>query len=670
VLFTCLGLPLARRVNLAGVPPLSVAPALGWAVFSVLALPVFSLTGFSTAAVTLYAAVLIAAAYGLHRRGRTQLPAPMAKIFPLWAMGLAAAMGVLPIAAVMPKFVADGVLLAPPIFDHVKIALVDAILRDGLPVSNPFYGPQDPGQIVYYYLWHFGTAVVARLLRGGGWQAEAAMTGFTAMSSVMLMSGLAMALGGRAIAIASTSALSIAGSLRPLLAVAFGQAGADAIIPGASDIGTWLNQAAWVPQHMASATCALLSALLMLNLAGGGWVGAVCLGLTVAASFESSIWVGGIAFAAIGSTLGVWCLWSSPRHRLRLLGRGVAAACLAALLITPLAFAELHGLAARHGGAGLAIMPYAVLGNAIGPAWQTALNAPAFWLLFLPFAFPALIPLGTLALLRPRPGTATQKTMATALCLTAFACLAVVWLVRSTLDNNDLGWRAAIPATLALAPAAACLTERLMAERALALVVCAVIAALGLPQTFVFARDYTLGQRPGDPAGFAHSEALWQDVQRLAGPDERIANSPLAIQAATPWPVNIGWALLANRPSCYAGWETVLAYATVSRARLEAISARFGRVFDGRPGPGDVQALAGKDNCRLAVVTPADGAWIADPFAAGPLYRLIAGAPGWRIYRRVSLTETAPADAAATSAPQAAPSVPAVRPGPPSPPAP
>jgi len=106
VLFTCLGLPLARRVNLAGVPPLSVAPALGWAVFSVLALPVFSLTGFSTAAVTLYAAVLIAAAYGLHRRGRTQLPAPMAKIFPLWAMGLAAAMGVLPIAAVMPKFVA------------------------------------------------------------------------------------------------------------------------------------------------------------------------------------------------------------------------------------------------------------------------------------------------------------------------------------------------------------------------------------------------------------------------------------------------------------------------------------------------------------------------------------------------------------------------------------
>ncbi len=668
-MFTCLGLPLAHRIGFAGLPPLSVAPALGWAIYTVIALPTLSMTGFSIGAVTLFTATLVvlAAALALFAPPRFEA-AP--KRLPFWAAGLAAAMGMLPLAAVMPKYVADGVLLAPPIFDHVKIALVDAILRDGLPVPNPFYGPQDPGHLAYYYLWHFGTATVARLLHIGGWQAEAAMTGFTAMSSVMLMSGLAIALGGRAVAIAAACVLSLAGSLRPLLSAAFGQAQGNALVPGSSDIGNWLNQAAWVPQHMASAACALLSALLMLNLANGGWATAICLGLTVAAGFESSIWVGGIAFATIGTALGAWCLWSAPAHQLRLLGRGSAAACLAALLIAPLVAAELHGLAARHGGAGLAIAPYAVFGRAMAPGWRAVLDAPCFWLLFLPFAFPALVPLGTLALLQPQPQSDGRKTLANGLCITAFACFGVVWLVRSTLDNNDLGWRAAIPAYLILAPAAACIAERVIAERKYSVVVCALVAVLGLPQTFIFARDYLLGQRPGDAAGFARAEPVWQAVQRLAGPDERIANNPRAVQAATPWPVNIAWALLADRPSCYAGWETVLAYATVSRAKLETISARFDRIFDGKAGRGDVEALAAQDNCRIAVVTPADGAWLNDPFAAGPIYRLIAQAPAWRIYRRAPVTKTAQGDAAAASGPQAAPSAPAARHDPPSPPAP
>jgi hypothetical protein len=665
--FTGIGLPLARRIGFAGLPPLSVAPALGWAVYTVLALPTLSMTGFSTVAVTLFTALLIALAAALALFAPPRSKATPKKL-PFWAIGLAAAMGVLPLAAIMPKYVADGVLLAPPIFDHVKIALVDAILRDGLPVPNPFYGPQDPGHLAYYYLWHFGTATMARLLHTGGWQAEAAMTGFTAMSSVMLMSGLAIALGGRTVAIAAACVLSLAGSLRPLLSAAIGQAQGNALIPGSSDIGNWLNQAAWVPQHMASATCVLLSALLMLALADGGWATAACLGLTVAAGFESSIWVGGIGFAAVGSALGAWCLWSAPGQRLRLLGRGCAAAALAALLIAPFALAELHGLAARHGGAGLAIAPYAAFGTFVAPAWRTLLDAPAFWLLFLPYAFPALIPLGTLALLQPRPQIAAHKTLATALGITAFACFGVVWLVRSTLDNNDLGWRAAIPAYLVLAPAAACLAERLIATRTRGLAACGLIAALGLPQTFIFTRDYTLGQRPGDPAGFAGAEPLWTAVGRVTTPDERIANNPRAVQAATPWPVNIAWALLANRPSCYAGWETVLAYANVSREKLETISARFDRIFDGSARPGDVEALAAEDNCRFAVVTPADGAWARDPFAAGPIYRLIAGTPAWRIYRRAPVTETAPAGAAAASVAPAAPSAPAARPDRPSPP--
>src|SRR5215216_7903563 len=50
LLWTCLGLPIARRL-LPGPLALPLAPALGWAVHSAAALPVFLLVGFSKATV-------------------------------------------------------------------------------------------------------------------------------------------------------------------------------------------------------------------------------------------------------------------------------------------------------------------------------------------------------------------------------------------------------------------------------------------------------------------------------------------------------------------------------------------------------------------------------------------------------------------------------------------
>jgi hypothetical protein len=655
---------MARWAAIPRLPPLAAAPALGWAVTTVLALPVLSATGFTAITITLYAAAFLAVCMW----GIRHAPRPGACL-PLWAICLALAMGCLPLMAIMPKGAAGGILLAPPMFDHVKIALVDAILRDGLPVPNPFYGPDDPGHLAYYYLWHFGAAQLACLLHIGGWQAEAASTGFTAFAAMMLMMGLAAALGGRGAAVCGAALLALPGALRPVLAWGLGAAGANAVFPGGADIGNWLNQAAWVPQHMASAICVVLSALLMLRLAAGGWMVPGLLGATVAAGFESSVWVGGIAFAGAGTALGLWLLRSaSPRARL--LSRGLLACCLTALLIAPFVVAEWRGLAARHSGAGIMFAPYAVFGSLVPVDWRTALDLPGYWLIFLPCAFPALIPLGAVAVLRPGVLYHAPARLAATLAITALACLAVAWLLRSTLDNNDLGWRAVLPALLILSPVTAVLAERLARPRPGTIAACALLAALGLPQTAIFLRDYALGQRPGDPAGVARAAPLWRAVRGIAGPDDRVANNPLAVQAATPWPDNIGWALLADRPSCYAGWESVLAYGGLSRSALDVINDRFTRIFAGTPQPADLHSLATGDNCRIAVLTPADGAWRHDPFAASPLFRLAAQTASWRIYRRADLSQTAPGDAAAAFAPASASSYPPTRHDPPFPPAP
>jgi hypothetical protein len=56
-------------------------------------------------------------------------------------------------------------------------------------------------------------------------------------------------------------------------------------------------------------------------------------------------------------------------------------------------------------------------------------------------------------------------------------------------------------------------------------------------------------------------------------------------------------------------------------------------VFDGGARPEDIEQLATYYHCATAVVTPTDGAWRNDPFAASQFYKLVEETPNWRIYR-------------------------------------
>jgi hypothetical protein len=92
--------------------------------------------------------------------------------------------------------------------------------------------------------------------------------------------------------------------------------------------------------------------------------------------------------------------------------------------------------------------------------------------------------------------------------------------------------------------------------------------------------------------------------------------------------------LFSDRRSCFAGRELALVYSSLGSQRTEEINAQFIRVFAGDGSPADVQQLATKYDCRVIVVTAADGAWERDPFAASSRYRLVdESAQQWRIYR-------------------------------------
>ena len=90
--------------------------------------------------------------------------------------------------------------------------------------------------------------------------------------------------------------------------------------------------------------------------------------------------------------------------------------------------------------------------------------------------------------------------------------------------------------------------------------------ALSVPDTIQTVRDNIVApQEPPDATVFGRAPSLWAAVREHAAPTARVANNPRFLEDLTPWPVNISWALLADRSSCFAGREIAIALAPLFR---------------------------------------------------------------------------------------------------------
>jgi hypothetical protein len=652
VIYFIVGLPLAARVSTRPLAAI-LAPATGWAVHSVVALPLLCAVGMSRPAViAVFAIPLVAAVFALWRDRRDARHGPMPRAVALIysaAFSGAAFLALAIMAAVLPKFSADGVTLAGPIFDHSKIAMIDEMARLGVPPGNPFLGVDGgPARLSYYYLWHFSAAELSVLLNISGWEADAALSWFTGFASLSVVIGFAVWLSGRASAALWVIAIAATGSVRPLLYAMFGVDRTEAIAGYQSGFGAWLFQTTWAPQHTASAMTAVLSVYLLVQTALRPRAPtALLFGLTMAAGFESSTWVGGIVFplAAVPIAL-VMLAPAEPRERLRIVIHLAVAALIALLLISPFLYDQLRMTALRGDGSPVAVVPFEILGSDVrdfigdrlGDFAANAANAAAYWIVMLPVEFPAFYFSGGIALfwfLQDRALPRESKSIVVAFALALAASLIAAWLLLSTLgENNDLGWRAVLPGVLLLMVfAAAGLSHLSLKSRPALMAGALVLILVGLPDGIRFGAGSFI-VKPGTTAKtFAATPALWQAVRRHTPTDERIANNPDFMARATAWGVNISWALLADRRSCYAGLALVGPFAVQAQTRQAEIDAQFARVFAGKAEAGDVEQLATYYHCATAVVVPTDGAWASDPFAASTYYRLVEGASDWRIYR-------------------------------------
>src|SRR5258708_18077464 len=131
---------------------------------------------------------------------------------------------------------------------------------------------------------------------------------------------------------------------------------------------------------------------------------------------------------------------------------------------------------------------------------------------------------------------------------------------------------------------------------------------LGLPDGGGFIDERAMGVPAPSAAAFAEAPELWRAVRRHTAPDQRVGNIPESFADMTVWPVNISWALLADRRSCYAGWALARAFVALPKAEIDALDALFTRVFAGAGLPGDVHLLARRYDCPLILLSSHDGA--------------------------------------------------------------
>ncbi|MBN8916891.1 MAG: hypothetical protein J0I31_14950 [Rhizobiales bacterium] len=639
---------LARGLGQGRTAALALAPALGWATQTPAALALAHLFGLSPAVVIGSAALVSLCALALPR-------ASSGARVPLLALAFAGLLALVPMLGVLPKVMPDGVIaLASPIYDHAKIILIDEIAQNGIiPPANPVFGAGGAaGTVAYYYLWHFGAAELAILSGAHGWAADAAATWFTGFAALSLVGALAFRLRpGMSAPLLALLAAS-AGSLRPVAAALFGGARVDFALEPASGLAGLIYQTSWSPHHVASATACVTAVLLMARLrtgsgAGQGAVLAGLIGLATAAAFGSSLWVGGVTFALAGTAAALVLAFSRPAQgRLRFLAALAGAALMTLVLVAPLLVAQIHAAAARGGGAPLQFALLPVLGPGWTEATRAVLDPLAYWLVLLPVEFPAILFAGVAGLalvLAGRTGGKPARRIATPLAALAVVALAVSATLQSTAgENNDLGWRAVLPAILVLAAfAGAALSVALSwamqsmrtRQGRVGLAAGLALVALGLPDTFALTHRNIVGEPSTDGRVFADDPALWRAVRREIGPEVRIASNPARLEKLTPWPINLSWALLSRRRSCFGGPEMALAFAPLPASERADAAMLFDRVFVGTGTAEDVTTLRQTFGCGAIVVTAQDGAWRADPFASSPLYRLVEEEDGrWRIY--------------------------------------
>ena len=356
----------------------------------------------------------------------------------------------IPAFGIFPMIENNGIFVEIHIHDHVKIAIVDAIAREGLPPLSPYYAPAGERiELIYYYGWHYLVALVKMLTGSTGWQAEVAMVWYTSFAGLLALAAITIRVGGNIKSGFLVLALSAAFSLRKALLGLVGPFWKELLLqsPPVHGFELFLKQMAWAPQHVFSALCVVLLLFLAAELLRRDNLNislSMIIGLVTAQALSSSIYVGGVALAMVFPLLILSIkkyIFTGDRFKISFISF-VCIVTTTVLFSIPVLRSCLSGTGSETGGHLLSFAPYlSTHWFPLSSPWQYLGHIILFWILYLPLELGVVYILGILAIISYKPQQEGPKIFYSLSCATIFGFLVAVQFVQSSVMNNDFGWR-------------------------------------------------------------------------------------------------------------------------------------------------------------------------------------------------------------------------------------
>lgn len=689
-----LGLMTAKRI----LPALLVAPTLGLSTYGSFSLAFTALFGYSKLTLIvswlLFLAIVMVwinkQAVTINKQAGVTIKnedfCSISNKYSLLLLIGASLCAVIPVMTIFPTLYQDGLFLNGQIADHAKIAIIDAIAREGLLPINPYYTPDgEKIPLIYYYTWYFLASQLKLLAGATGWQADFALSWFTAWASLGFLSALAIRFTKRVFTGGVVLLLSLTEAPANLLPMIFGIRWYNWVhLPtNVHGLELWWTQAAWVPQHLFSALTVvvlifLVSRILISQNMQKNY--AVMAGLTAAAGFGSSIWVGGVALLFVMPILvvSVICLRLPKINYFTTLKTASIALAVCVLFSIPILISQFSGPSLAHSEFpfGLGLYTSTNLFQKV-PVWGYIAHLILFWLQFLPLNLGVIFVWGILALPLYSSKFLEERVFQSLSIGSVFGFLLVVQFIKSTIANNDLGWRAVlVPVMLLMVWSAIGLTELFGQKKCITkehlnncattgycnnlvmrwqntfnnhllmgggrdtlLILLTVALTIGILSSFYLYRlpdpSYQLPDKQRlaiHKAFLKHSEA-WTKVRKYAEPTELVQANPDGYASLTPWPTTLPQMLFADRPIAYANPE----YAPIFAFRYDKNKQNeqyklVQNIFSAQPTGEALQYIYNTLKVKVLLVDKFDAVWNSDAIENSGLYQRVYIEDDYKIY--------------------------------------
>ncbi|MBV8780665.1 MAG: hypothetical protein JO353_04645 [Phycisphaerae bacterium] len=645
-----LGLWSSRQSLLGRLMP---APALGLILYGPLAFVCFTIFNFSliTIATTWIMFIVATLAMAKWRPFSGSLLSPnISNNSAILLLIFAGAWALLPASENYPYRGYGGLYTNDPLYDHVKVAFTDAIVREGMPLKNPFYAPAGERiALSYSYGWYIPSAIVKRLTHADGWESEIANSWSTSFSIIAFLAALACALSGGSAAGFWLIAVAAVGPLAPdLLPRLCGHylAPLVALYPGNHGLEVPWLQLAWAPQHVFSAL-AIVVMLWMTSavLADAAWRKRfiVAIGFAAAGAFESSSWVGGIAIVAATPVLVVAAasLRLGRQRIITFLKTVVPAVILCALLILPLLLVLTHGTAQSEQPRtmGFGIFETTDLEAHLGlhGTAQMVARIILYWIHFLPLSFGAIYIVGLPMMFLFRPQTPGERAFRAVAIGGMIGFLLVSQFLKSTIRANDLGWRAVNVSTMLLCTFAAIGLSQFRIRPILGPLGIASLA-LGLLATVTVANVPIPLTRPPEDVialhrAYARQYEAWKAVRRYTKPTDLVQENPEGFADLPPWAIELPYHLFADRSAAYSCDGTARTYAfRYSWDENRRTGRMIASIFSNDPRVKYIKELRWTFNVKALLVTVRDPVWKSTVIEDSGVYRIVAHNDEYKVY--------------------------------------